>query len=802
MFAQQYIHQQHPQQQQQQEYAVQTAPAFAHPPPLPLNAYTQPPQLQQQQDQKPFTSAHDLNSPSTTAAPPAIARHHHHQQLTQQQQQHTPAESFGQQQQHQSSLTHSPEFIADSYAPHQHQQHGQYQHQASTDPDFQQHQYAQEFALPHAYAQAPEYAQQQQQQQQQQQLSEYAQLADEYGQLQDAHEYGVPGQPSFMNGIGGVNGLQSFGIKRPRGEKISSKASQLGLPRVDSLAAATLSMAAPAWLASPAPIAGPSSSHQSPFLFPVVTMPGSHLDLDMDKDEPCPFLPNFPSHLLSLADSLPPPIPLSLQPFAHSRPPHPYPYPRSNLHAYPPLPSHPYPDEPTGRPLPMLTYPSRLADFVPPDVSGLSKREARLVKNRAAAFLSRQRKREEFEAMELRVTDLEQQNSSLLSQLSGAMPVGDAAHEAHIRALQARIAGLEQELDGYRRTHGPGGPQPGESRSPSPGNNNSLKPSGHARGRSYDSFDSSLSGHSGASAAGRMTDTQREAVVGMGLMALLSLTSMSPPTTKFAFTPADNADEPTPVTATPFNYDSIARWQERLAASASALPTVSGSPPEGTTLPVPTTSNPSGEATKAEFDIAFSTTDDGRIRCHVSVPKNQMAHIMAIHAAKAQSQSQNQSFPNTPYSAAGSLHSSHSGASGSPESNGLQSHPGSASSFHTTFESAGYQTQYAPPPPPMGQQLLQVNEDAWAAQHRQWTHVQLPVQQAPTMQLQPTQPQDWAAATASSAVTPIAPRPQQGPLASVKHEDKEHRKQLGPTRRVRVALKASSGRGEWEVEVC
>lgn len=40
-------------------------------------------------------------------------------------------------------------------------------------------------------------------------------------------------------------------------------------------------------------------------------------------------------------------------------------------------------------------------DFIPPDVTGLSKREARLVKNRAAAFLSRQRKREEFETMEL-----------------------------------------------------------------------------------------------------------------------------------------------------------------------------------------------------------------------------------------------------------------------------------------------------------------------------------------------------------------------------------------------------------------
>ena len=43
-------------------------------------------------------------------------------------------------------------------------------------------------------------------------------------------------------------------------------------------------------------------------------------------------------------------------------------------------------------------------DFIPPDVSGLSKREARLVKNRAAAFLSRQRKREEFECMEMYVT--------------------------------------------------------------------------------------------------------------------------------------------------------------------------------------------------------------------------------------------------------------------------------------------------------------------------------------------------------------------------------------------------------------
>ncbi|TFK74578.1 hypothetical protein BDN72DRAFT_868536 [Pluteus cervinus] len=54
-------------------------------------------------------------------------------------------------------------------------------------------------------------------------------------------------------------------------------------------------------------------------------------------------------------------------------------------------------------------------DFIPPDVSGLSKREARLVKNRAAAFLSRQRKREEFETMEVRVAELEQENARLLA---------------------------------------------------------------------------------------------------------------------------------------------------------------------------------------------------------------------------------------------------------------------------------------------------------------------------------------------------------------------------------------------------
>ncbi|KAJ1299788.1 hypothetical protein OPQ81_012004 [Rhizoctonia solani] len=52
-------------------------------------------------------------------------------------------------------------------------------------------------------------------------------------------------------------------------------------------------------------------------------------------------------------------------------------------------------------------------DFVPPDVTGLSKREARLVKNRAAAFLSRQRKREEFEELEKHCQELEREVARL-----------------------------------------------------------------------------------------------------------------------------------------------------------------------------------------------------------------------------------------------------------------------------------------------------------------------------------------------------------------------------------------------------
>jgi hypothetical protein len=87
-------------------------------------------------------------------------------------------------------------------------------------------------------------------------------------------------------------------------------------------------------------------------------------------------------------------------------------------------------------------------DFVPPDVSGLSKREARLVKNRAAAFLSRQRKREEFECMEIRVTELEQENARLLGLTQNGKgnisAKADAALASEVEKLRAQLAAAEE----------------------------------------------------------------------------------------------------------------------------------------------------------------------------------------------------------------------------------------------------------------------------------------------------------------------------------------------------------------------
>jgi len=84
-------------------------------------------------------------------------------------------------------------------------------------------------------------------------------------------------------------------------------------------------------------------------------------------------------------------------------------------------------------------------DFIPPDVSGLSKREARLVKNRAAAFLSRQRKREEFECMEVRVAELEQENARLHA-LAGSGKQEEPQEEllSEVEQLRRQLAAAEQ----------------------------------------------------------------------------------------------------------------------------------------------------------------------------------------------------------------------------------------------------------------------------------------------------------------------------------------------------------------------
>ncbi|MCO5585243.1 hypothetical protein L7F22_039176 [Adiantum nelumboides] len=60
-----------------------------------------------------------------------------------------------------------------------------------------------------------------------------------------------------------------------------------------------------------------------------------------------------------------------------------------------------------GMPFPVIDTSAKHSSlFIPPDTSGLTKREARLVKNRAAAFLSRQRKREQFEELEIKCRNL------------------------------------------------------------------------------------------------------------------------------------------------------------------------------------------------------------------------------------------------------------------------------------------------------------------------------------------------------------------------------------------------------------
>ncbi|TFY51079.1 hypothetical protein EVJ58_g10752, partial [Rhodofomes roseus] len=114
-------------------------------------------------------------------------------------------------------------------------------------------------------------------------------------------------------------------------------------------------------------------------------------------------------------------------------------------------------------------------DFVPPDVSGLSKREARLVKNRAAAFLSRQRKREEFETMEIRVAELEEENARLLALSQQAQqPSQDEELMSEVEQLRKQLAKMQER----ERTLSEELSRKQRSPSPAPSSTSSVKSEG------------------------------------------------------------------------------------------------------------------------------------------------------------------------------------------------------------------------------------------------------------------------------------------------------------------------------------
>ncbi|TIA86209.1 hypothetical protein E3P99_03745 [Wallemia hederae] len=94
--------------------------------------------------------------------------------------------------------------------------------------------------------------------------------------------------------------------------------------------------------------------------------------------------------------------------------------------------------------LPKIQKTAHSSQFVPPDTSNLPKREARLLKNRAAAFLSRQRKREAFEHLEDKVNELEREKATLAHERDTAI-AGERRALEELHALQAQMGdGMQQ----------------------------------------------------------------------------------------------------------------------------------------------------------------------------------------------------------------------------------------------------------------------------------------------------------------------------------------------------------------------
>ena len=95
--------------------------------------------------------------------------------------------------------------------------------------------------------------------------------------------------------------------------------------------------------------------------------------------------------------------------------------------------------------LPKIQKTAHSSQFVPPDTSNLSKREARLLKNRAAAFLSRQRKREAFELLEEKVSELERENAKLISERDMAF-AGERRALDELSQLQGQLSNNENNM--------------------------------------------------------------------------------------------------------------------------------------------------------------------------------------------------------------------------------------------------------------------------------------------------------------------------------------------------------------------
>ncbi|WFD44303.1 hypothetical protein MPSI1_002970 [Malassezia psittaci] len=113
-----------------------------------------------------------------------------------------------------------------------------------------------------------------------------------------------------------------------------------------------------------------------------------------------------------------------------------------------------------GKPFPVIDTSAKHSSlFIPPDTTGLTKREARLVKNRAAAFLSRQRKREQFDELSgkcrslARLAWLLYQSLTSTSSSNPAQSLGNSQSpaESEFNAFHASLNHrLQQESDEVR----------------------------------------------------------------------------------------------------------------------------------------------------------------------------------------------------------------------------------------------------------------------------------------------------------------------------------------------------------------